>query len=41
MCRVLIDEASLSDLSVRRQSCLRDQFGLVLLMGNSPFILFN
>ena len=33
MCRVLIDEASLSDL--------RNQFGLVLLMRQLTLILFN
>ena len=41
MCRVLIDEASLSDLPVKKQSCLRNQFGLVLLMRQLTLILFN
>jgi len=34
--RVLIDEASLSDLPVKMKSRLRYQFWLVLSCGNSP-----
>ena len=39
--RVLIDEASLSDLPVKKKSCLRYQFGLVLLSCDNSSLFYS